>query len=315
MKTKFHQTKTMTLWALPLAFLFIFFAGCKECTKCSDQSNNSNNKTSEDSTQNAILKDLKNTFTVLDITSAPIPSRYVVDLKDARPLYFKHRSHPVPTLQFVNSTIKLNEFIKYATRTADMRSIRFYPVFNDGNQIQIVMTRSDGSETSVKSSDFDYTLLRRDYSMAGFPESINQTVARNYVTAFFTNVNINNAPPDPGTHYYQKSRLFLWDEIVEFLSANIASFDPTRPDDYNKYKIAVEIGYTDLTHSRIFYSKLNPKPTNYGEDELQGFTVMLYLIDQSGHPMLDDIDYGAYRYYRKALEIAHICPPVCGDLY
>ena len=315
MNLKFQNFKIVRLSAIPIVFMLIFIAGCNECPKCPEQPTGTADSVSEDTSNYVDLKGLNNSFSILAETAHPLPEADVVELREARPLYLKHRNHPSPTLAFATSTIKLNEFIKYANRTADMRSIRFYPAFNDGNQLQVIMTRSDGDASSAAASDFDYTLLRRDYSMGGFPESLNQTTARNYVTAFFTNVNINNAPPDPSTHYYQKSRLYLWREIVQFLSGNIAAFDSTKPDQYSKYKIVMEIGYTDLTSSRIFYSKLDPKPTNYGEDELQGFTVMMYLIDPAGTPMLNNTDYGTYSYYRKALEVAHVCPPVCGDLY
>lgn len=47
---------------------------------------------------------------------------------------------------------------------------------------------------------------------------------------------------------------------------------------------------------------------------MMGYTVTISLIDNLGN-LLRNNEVGINRYYRKALEIAHICPPVCGDLY
>ena len=165
MNLKFQNFKSIRQLAIPIVFILLFIAGCKDCPKCPEQLTGTADSASEDTSNFVDLKGLNNSFSILAETAHPLPEADVIELREARPFYLKHRSHPSPTLVFANSTIKLNEFIKYATRTADMRSIRFYPAFNEGNQIQVIMTRSDGDSSTGVASDFDYTLLRRDYSM------------------------------------------------------------------------------------------------------------------------------------------------------
>lgn len=318
MKNKFQQTKSMFLWALPLAFLFTFFTGCKECPKCPETLDNIN--VSEDTSLIGIDKQfnmdgLKTKFAYLTYSSGPLPSELVKALKDDCAVFYTHRQHPNTKLNFINSTINLKDFLVYVNRPGDFNAIRFYPAFNAENQVQLIMTRTNGTEASGTFEDFDYTLLRNDYSMGGFPESIGEEQARSFVSDFFTNVYINNAIQDPAADNYKKSRLFLWDEIHEFLHANISNFNPNQPDLYRQFKLAVEIGYTNESNSIQFYNSLRVQPSNYTERELQGFTIIIHIIDPAGRHLLDDTTYGRYSYFRKALEIAHICPPVCGDLY
>jgi hypothetical protein len=230
---------------------------------------------------------------------------------------------PTSALNFNQTKVRLSDFLHFinSNTNVNVNALRFYPSFSAPDKIFLTMTKAYLDMEDDTTFDSDHTaLLLNNYTITdhSFPGIIDSAIASSYVRNFFNSVSLRNMDQTNSMIDFKKSRTFMYTEIDSFLKANIGDFDSQNPDLYNEYKLQFEIGYTDSLLSRRFYERVAANDdimrNMYNNNSFLGFTVIISIIDNTGALLRDNIP-GKNPYTRKALEIAHVCPPVCGDLY
>ena len=310
MKTQVQKNITTLLVVLSAVSLIV--SGC--CKKCPEIINQND----------TIIEEFN--FDIKELTFA----QPVTD--DECELMFKHRDSvytlnpPTSSLNFISTKVRLLDFVDYYRlgTTQNINAIRFYPGFISPDKVFLVLTKGYWDTTEKFKIDADIVLLKSsNYTLSGvkFPSVENSASARTHVSDYFKYVYLHNRMQDTSMIDYKKTRTFAYSEIRAFLNANIAGYDSLLANDRSKlanFKLLFEIGYTDQMLSQRFYQRASSADPEFGrlysDRSMMGYTVTISLIDNLGN-LLRNNEVGINRYYRKALEIAHICPPVCGDLY
>lgn len=252
-------------------------------------------------------------FNLLAASTGPLYKSEVTDLEDNADLFYTYRSTNEKELGFVKAKITIANLIQYYKASAKVVAIRFYPSLVADTSVQLIMTSSSTYSSVDVNKDQNPVVLNRNFG-SGSPEPISAVSARDRIDEYFSKVYIDKQRQDESNSTYKESRVFRWDEIKAYLSANISGFHIDSANTYANYSMVFTIGFTDNGQARRFYSRLIEPDSALKPEMLQGFTVIMYLNHVTEGDLLDN-EGDNTSYSRKALEIAHVCPPVCGDLY
>jgi hypothetical protein len=205
------------------------------------------------------------------------------------------------------------------TRQGVFQGVRIRPGLI-GEQLVFILSQSD----SMNRESTDYYLLTQGRYLPGeFAATIiTQDSARILSQQYLNNVKIYfNSQTDPGSpmaNKIRKSRFYHSSILDNYISQNLPSPTDDIPDPISVSRIKLTLGYIS---SELVGSIQGRNPgESFSDAELQGFTVMMHLIDSTGNIKYIE-ETKNYRqsmpvdYQGLYLEVGTPCPPRCPSVF
>jgi hypothetical protein len=220
--------------------------------------------------------------------------------------------------EFIEPKINLIDFQNYIN-TGNYEGIRIYPGYDmDQKHLVFIICLAN----RINGIEANYTVLPlEDYSksktLAGHG---NLNSVQQYHDNYFRRVRIlfqdQNRPDATLAGKLRFSRFYERSEIKELIDDNLKGI----PGPYDEYTIQLEFGYIAGEFVSLLQDRI--RAAEYTNDQMQGFTAIMYLRDHNGNPMIhkDSIyrkpaDNQSNDYKNLYLEVGSPCPPLCGELH
>jgi hypothetical protein len=214
---------------------------------------------------------------------------------------------------FIDSILSVQNLIDYYKQynNGTFLGLRFYPGFVNDDTIFSVLCLSNESEAH----DGAHVLLINTNNIEPLVPTT-ATIARSYVSDYWTNVFIDGQQQSLLNRYYKKSRYFSWSTILMYLTANIRDFNINNPSSYENYYVNFEHGFCNREMADRFISYGIILFPGMDAIDLCGYAVMIQILNAEYNAMIDpNAVYQEGNYAGRHLEVSKPCPSNCGDTF